>query len=121
MQLKKWLIAIPLSVSLLSLSGCSVLERFVYRIDINQGNYVEQKEVNKLRLGMTKDQVRFVMGSPMLVENGYPDIWYYIYRHTAGHEAPVQKDLVVYFDNQGKLTKISGDYPPSKSFDDAAS
>ncbi|MGF1739509.1 outer membrane protein assembly factor BamE [Vibrio profundum] len=115
MQFKKWLIAVPLSVSLLS--GCSVLEKFVYRIDINQGNYVQQKEVNQLKLGMTKDQVRYVMGSPMLVEDGYPNIWYYIFRRTEGHNAPVQKDLIVHFDNAGKLVKMTGNYSPGKNFD----
>ena len=77
MQLKKWLVAVPLAMTLLT--GCSVLERLVYRIDINQGNYVEQSAVDKLKFGMTKAQVRFVLGSPMLIENGYPNTWYYIY------------------------------------------
>ncbi|HFU0519335.1 TPA: outer membrane protein assembly factor BamE, partial [Vibrio parahaemolyticus] len=51
MQLKKWLVAVPLAMTLLT--GCSVLEKLVYRIDINQGNYVEQSAVDKLKFGMT--------------------------------------------------------------------
>lgn len=98
MQLKKWLVAVPLAMTLLT--GCSVLEKLVYRIDINQGNYVEQSAVDKLKFGMTKAQVRFVLGSPMLIENGYPNTWYYIYHHTPGHGDPVQKDLIVNFNDQ---------------------
>ncbi len=56
----KHLIAAALTA--LTLSGCSL----VYRIDIPQGNYVEQKQVDKLRQGMTREQVEFVLGSAML-------------------------------------------------------
>lgn len=114
MQFKKWLIALPLTVSLLS--GCSVLEKLVYRIDINQGNYVEQQSVDQLKFGMTKEQVRFVLGSPMLVENGYPNTWYYVYYHAEGHKDPIQKNLIVKFDDSGKLANISGDFPASENF-----
>ncbi|MGR5542565.1 outer membrane protein assembly factor BamE, partial [Vibrio campbellii] len=47
MQFKKWLIAVPLAMTMLT--GCSLAEKLVYRIDINQGNYVEQEAVDKLR------------------------------------------------------------------------
>ncbi|CAK4066865.1 outer membrane protein assembly factor BamE [Vibrio sp. MarTm2] len=114
MQFTKWLIAVPLAVS--TLTGCSLLEKLVYRIDINQGNYIEQGSVEKLKFGMTKEQVRFVMGSPMLVENGYPDTWYYIYHHTDGHNDSIQKDLIVNFNGQGQLVEIQGDFPASKDF-----
>ena len=114
MQLKKWLVAVPLAMTLLT--GCSVVEKLVYRIDINQGNYVEQSAVDKLKFGMTKAQVRFVLGSPMLIENGYPNTWYYIYHHTPGHGEPVQKDLIVNFNDQGTLADISGDFPKSDAF-----
>ncbi len=114
MQLKKWLIAVPLAMTMLT--GCSLLERLVYRIDINQGNYVEQEAVNQLKFGMSKEQVRYVLGSPMLIENGYPDTWYYIYHHTEGHHFSEQKDLIVDFNDQGLLMEVSGDFPASKNF-----
>lgn len=114
MQLKKWFIVVPLSLTMLS--GCSLVERLVYRIDINQGNYVEQPAVDRLRVGMTKDQVRFVLGSPMLVETGYPNTWYYIYHHTPGHEATEQKNLIVHFNNSNQLNNIEGDFPASSDF-----
>ncbi|MGC9403876.1 outer membrane protein assembly factor BamE [Vibrio genomosp. F10] len=114
MQFKKWLVIVPLAMTMLT--GCSVLERLVYRIDINQGNYVEQESVDQLKFGMTKEQVRYVMGSPMLIENGYPDTWYYIYHLTEGHKDPVQQNLVVNFDPSGTLVDIVGDYPASEQF-----
>lgn len=114
MQFKKWLIAVPLAMTMLT--GCSLLEKLVYRIDINQGNYVEQSAVEKLKFGMTKEQVRYVMGSPMLVENGYPNTWYYIYHKTEGHNDSVQKNLIVDFNDEGQLVNVSGDFPPSSDF-----
>jgi len=114
MQFKKWLIAVPLAMTMLT--GCSLLEKLVYRIDINQGNYVEQSAVEQLKFGMTKEQVRYVMGSPMLVENGYPDTWYYIYHHTEGHNDSVQKNLIVNFNGNGQLVDVTGDFNASSDF-----
>ncbi|KII76884.1 outer membrane protein assembly factor BamE [Vibrio renipiscarius] len=114
MQLKKWLITIPLALTMLT--GCSLLEKLVYRIDINQGNYVEQEAVNQLKFGMSKEQVRYVLGSSMLVENGYPDTWYYIYLHTEGHNESIQRNLIANFDEQGRLVEIKGDFPTSDTF-----
>ncbi|PMH37531.1 hypothetical protein BCU68_07910 [Vibrio sp. 10N.286.49.B3] len=114
MRFKKWLIAIPLALTMLT--GCSLVEKLVYRIDINQGNYVEQQAVDQLKFGMTKEQVRYVLGSPMLIENGYPDTWYYIYHHTPGHGDSIQQDLVVNFNDSGTLLDIQGDFPQSDTF-----
>ena len=47
----------------LSVSACS---SWVYRIDIPQGNYLEQKDIDKLQIGMTKEQVKFVLCSPVV-------------------------------------------------------
>ena len=76
----------------------------------------EQEAVDQLKFGMTKTQVRYVMGSPMLIENGYPDTWYYIYHHQKGHEDPIQKNLVVNFDATGTLVSINGDFEASDEF-----
>ena len=114
MRIKKWLVAVPLALTMLT--GCSVLEKLVYRIDVNQGNYVEQEAVNQLKFGMTKTQVRYVMGSPMLIENGYPDTWYYIYHHTEGHNDSIQKNLIVDFNADGTLVAVAGDFESGDEF-----
>jgi outer membrane protein assembly factor BamE len=117
-NVKRWLIVAPLAIGLLS--GCSLLEKLVYRIDINQGNFVEQSSVDRLRVGMTKEQVRYLLGSPMLIENGKPDTWYYIYHHTEGHNDSIQKNLIVHFEDQG-LARLEGDFTKSSQFDEGLS
>ncbi|OAN14235.1 hypothetical protein A3K86_11700 [Photobacterium jeanii] len=106
--------AVTLALSLLS--GCSVIERLVYRIDINQGNFLEAKDVDTLRFGMNKEQVRYVLGSPMLVEQGHPDTWYYVYYHKPGHDKAEQKNLVLGFDQNNRLISLSGDYQAGPKF-----
>ncbi len=113
-----WKNIAALTLALSLLGGCSVVERLVYRIDINQGNFLEAKDVDTLRFGMNKEQVRYVLGSPMLVEQGHPDTWYYVYYHKPGHDEPQQKDLKLSFDKNNKLIGLSGDYQPSPQFMD---
>ncbi|MBD8514290.1 MULTISPECIES: outer membrane protein assembly factor BamE [Photobacterium] len=108
--------ALALSVSLLG--GCSLVERLVYRIDINQGNYLDEKDIDNLRYGMNQEQVRYVLGSPMLVEPEYPNTWYYVFYHKPGHDEPEQKDLILTFDQNRLLTRMTGDYQPGPNFND---
>ncbi len=114
MPLKKWIFILPILLGFLS--GCTFLEPLVYRIDISQGNFVEQEAVDKLKFGMTYDQVRFVLGTPMLVEKGLPNTWYYIYHFTKGHNDTVQKNLIVTFSDEKTLMTLSGDFNQNESF-----
>ncbi|MGL5289038.1 MAG: outer membrane protein assembly factor BamE, partial [Aeromonas sp.] len=100
----KHLIAAALTA--ITLSGCSL----VYRIDIPQGNYVEQKQVDKLRQGMTREQVSFVLGTPMLRDGFDPNSWYYLYEFQPGHGELERKELTVTFTNE-QLSSVTGDFP----------
>ena len=105
----KHLIAAALTA--LTLSGCSL----VYRIDIPQGNYVEQKQVDKLRQGMTREQVSYVLGTPMLRDGFAPTTWYYLYEFQPGHGDKERKELTVTFAND-RLTTVTGDFPLPAAF-----
>ncbi|MGL4545315.1 MAG: outer membrane protein assembly factor BamE [Plesiomonas sp.] len=87
-------------------AGCSTVEKVVYRIDVDQGNYLEQKNVSQLRQGMNKDQVLYLLGTPLLNDPFGSDTWYYIFRQQKGHENPTQQTLVLTFDTQGQLSSI---------------
>ena len=51
-----------------------------YRIEIQQGNFVSQEMVSQLKLGMSKDQVRFVLGTPLITDSFHADRWDYVFR-----------------------------------------
>jgi len=107
----------------LLLSACGEMPKFevpkfdvshylsVYRADINQGNYITQEMVSQLKPGQTRDQVRYVLGSPLVTDVFHAGQWDYVYRFTPGHGDAQQRRLSVYFEDD-KLTKVSGDVVP---------
>jgi outer membrane protein assembly factor BamE len=105
---------------ILFLSGCSWspdlswigLPR-VYKIDIQQGNVIEQDQVNQLRPGMNKQQVRFIMGTPMINDTFHADRWDYIYRFKPGYGEIEKKRMTVFFEND-RLATLQGDYRPGE-------
>lgn len=85
----------------------------VYRIDIPQGNVVTQEMVDQLKPGMTKRQVRFVMGTPLVLDTFEPDRWDYI-RSMEGRmqRERTQQRISLYFEGD-KLVRMEGDMAPS--------
>jgi outer membrane protein assembly factor BamE len=79
-----------------------------YRIDIQQGNVVTQEMVAKLKPGMTRQQVRFVMGTPPIVDPFHADRWDYVYYLNKRGEIVEQRRLVLYFDGD-LLKRVEGD------------
>ncbi len=88
------------------LSGCSLVDRWVYRPDINQGNYVTQDAIDKLQVGQTKEQVVFIMGSPMLTSVFGDDTWYYVFRQEPQHGVLSQHTFTITFDQSGLVSDI---------------
>lgn len=84
----------------------------VHKIDIPQGNVVEQDQVNQLRPGMNKQQVRFVMGTPMLDDSFHANRWDYIYRFKPGYGDVETKQATLYFNENEKLVNIQGTFRP---------
>jgi outer membrane protein assembly factor BamE len=79
-----------------------------YRIDVRQGNYVTQDMVAKLKPGMSRDQVRFALGTPLVADMFHADRWDYVYRFQPGRGEAQQRRLVVFFED-GKLARVGGD------------
>ena len=95
------------------LAACNPLSVFsVYRMEIQQGNYVTQEMVSKLQAGMTRDQVRFVLGTPLLVDIFHDNRWDYVYRRQRADSREVEeRRLSVFFEND-RLVRIEGDVTP---------
>ncbi|MCO4321995.1 outer membrane protein assembly factor BamE [Aliidiomarina quisquiliarum] len=99
----------------LTLSACSIFEPLVYRIDIPQGNYIEQKDVDKLRVGMSQEQVEYVLGTPV-AENAFRSgAWHYIYHLKPGRGPITTRELIIYFTDE-RVTNIEGDFNIPENF-----
>jgi len=79
-----------------------------YRVDVRQGNYVTQDMVARLKLGMSRDQVRFALGTPLVADMFHADRWDYVYRFQPGRGEAQSRRLVVFFED-GKLVRVGGD------------
>lgn len=88
------------------MSGC------VYRMNIQQGNFLEGRTVDQLQVGMTKPQVRFLLGTPMVPATFDKDRWDYLYYFKLGRlKQPVQRHLIVYFKDD-KVSRFERDNIP---------
>jgi len=84
----------------------------VHKIDIPQGNVVEQDQINQLRPGMNKQQILFLMGTPMLDDSFHANRWDYIYRFKPGYGEIESKQATLYFNKDDKLVNIQGTFRP---------
>ncbi len=93
----------------------SVLGITPYRMEIQQGNFVSQEAVSKLKLGMSKEQVRFVLGTPLLTDIFHADRWDYVYRRQKANSNVLEHRRIAVFFEDGKLKRIEGDVTPAGS------
>jgi outer membrane protein assembly factor BamE len=84
----------------------------VYRIDIQQGNVIEQEMLDQLERGMDKSQVRFIMGTPMLIDPFNSNRWEYVYTYKRGVRVREQRHISLHFDENEQLSHLSGDIKP---------
>lgn len=85
-----------------------------YRINIVQGNFVSREAAAQLREGMTRDQVQFLLGTPLLTDVFHADRWDYVFSFKRGNTQVVQqRRFTVFFDND-RLARFGGDELPSE-------
>jgi outer membrane protein assembly factor BamE len=83
-----------------------------HKVDIQQGNFVTQQDVDRLQIGMTRDQVRFILGTPLLNSPFHSNRWDYVYRLAKADGAVVQYRYTVVFEND-KLARHNGEKLPN--------
>src|SRR5579863_9114291 len=81
-------------------SGC------VYRINIQQGNYLDQAAVEQVKAGMTRSQVRYLLGTPMLADSFNKERWDYIYYLKKGRSSHVDSRRVTVYCDGDKVAKL---------------
>jgi outer membrane protein assembly factor BamE len=95
------------SLKMLLLIAVGMLLGCVYRIDIQQGNFLEPKDVDRVAVGMTRVQVRALLGTPMVADPFENGRWDYVYYLKKGrwHKAE-QRHFIVFFDALEKVNRI---------------
>ena len=101
----------------LALAGCKQAPELPaviapYKIDIQQGNVVSQAMVSKLKAGMTRAQVRFALGSPLIVDMFRTDRWDYVYMYQKQGKEPQRHRITIIFEDD-RLLRIEGDVVPA--------
>lgn len=86
------------SVLLVSFSGCSSFSP--YKMDIRQGNYITPEMRKKVKVGMSRQQVSSILGSPLVSDVFHANRWDYIYRFEEKTKLVEQQRLTVYFDGE---------------------
>src|ERR1700722_2070193 len=91
------------------LSGC------VYRMNIQQGNYLEGRTVDQLQVGMTRSQVRYLLGTPMVPDAFDKERWDYLYYFKKGRlRKPEERHLIVFL-KEDKVEKLERNNVPDKA------
>ncbi|UXY16901.1 outer membrane protein assembly factor BamE [Chitiniphilus purpureus] len=100
-----------------ALSGCGLLNAVPhYKLDIPQGNEVTADKVAGLKAGMTRNQVRFLLGTPLLADPFHATRWDYVYSDAKGGQLQRRHALAVFFEDD-RLVRWEGDTlpaPPAK-------
>ena len=106
------------ALALLLLGGCGVprmLGIAPYRIEIQQGNFISQEMMSQLKEGMSKDQVRQIMGTPLIIDIFHSERWDYLFwrEPPGGGGARETRRVALYFEDS-KLVRVDGDAVPLK-------
>jgi len=92
--MRKLILLSLVAITLVSTSGC------VYRASISQGNLIEQDDLDQVEVGMTRNQVRFLLGTPMIDDPFHATRWDYVYYLKIGRkDAAFKRWVSVYFDD----------------------
>lgn len=105
----------------LTLAGCSTDRSqsglfAPYRIAIPQGNYVNQQMLDQVREGMTREQVRLAIGTPLVADPFHPDRWDYVFRFQYPNGEAELRRVTVRFDND-LVSKVDADHLPERDDD----
>jgi outer membrane protein assembly factor BamE len=104
-----------ITLAVLLLAGCSSVPSLLYKIEIQQGNVITQEMVNKLKPGMTRSQVRFALGSPMISDAFHENRWDYLYRFEQRGRLIEQRKLTIFFEDD-HLVRIDGSFTTPVAF-----
>ena len=106
MNLRSLQTGLLVGLAIITFSGC------VYRMDVPQGNRIDPTLVKQLRIGMSRNQVEFLLGTSALVDLYHPDRWHYIYFLKTGDDGSIEKRVMTLTFSGDLLTNIDGTLSP---------
>ena len=89
-----------------TLTGC------IYRMDIPQGNRIDPALIEQLEIGMSRNQVEFLLGTPSIVDLHHPDKWHYVFYFKTGDDGQIEKSVMTLTFTGELLSTIEGDLTP---------
>ena len=101
-----------LCIAAVLLAACSnpIRQINAYKIDIQQGNVLTQEMVAQLKPGQTREQVRYILGTPLLTDIFHRERWDYVYSYRNGRTGITEtRQFSVFFDKESRLERVSGD------------
>jgi outer membrane protein assembly factor BamE len=105
-----------LALSIISISlGAALVSGCVYKMNVQQGNFLVTESVSQLKEGMTRSQVRFLLGTPMVPDAFDESRWdYYYFMNTRKLDKPLQRRLTVYFEDE-RVQRIENQGVPTQT------
>jgi outer membrane protein assembly factor BamE len=105
-----------LSLVVLLAAFATLLLGCVHRIDIQQGNFLDNEDIDRVSVGMTRVQVRSLLGTPMVADPFKSSRWDYVYYLKKGRlQKPQQRHFIVFFDEGDKVARIERPIDTTKS------
>ena len=95
------------------LSGCN-FNSYIYRPDVHQGNLITEEMIEQLQIGMSSQQVLFLMGEPLVQSQFHRDRWDYTYYSNPRYGVVTSRRVTLRFDDNDKLTLIEHDALPTE-------
>ena len=91
-------------------AGCSWIQfPSIHKVTVQQGNIVSQDMVDKLKIGMTKIQVQYIMGTPLIVDTFDPSRWDYYYTRVDSNNNKTEQQVSLRFNPDNTLLSVDGD------------
>jgi len=105
----RFFLVLPLLTLIVACTSSSNLSVFpgVHKIDLQQGNIIDQEKLDQLEVGMTRAQAQFVMGTPLVSDTFILDRWDYVFRLLSASGEVTQKTVSLYFEDN-ILVEIEG-------------
>lgn len=117
--MKKLTLTLPfIALCAALLAGCNY-NSYVYRIDVPQGNLITKEMAEQLHAGMSRSQVQFLLGEPLVKSDFHLNRWDYVYYFNPRHGKIELRKLTVFFNDEARVEKIEQDPLPTERQADA--